>query len=185
MCPYFGAEFRLLAHVQGLISVMEKVLLHMVFFNIWKGWWAWTTQNPSLRMQWKFSVVWDSVDIVCWKAFRWMQLLYVWSASGHPPKKAIPRMSLCLVPSRQVKSSSVRLWSPQRHLIWSSSETIQSLKCCKHFVSCFIHWSSSLPVTTLWVLGTSAPPTPSLHFLGLVELTWLSPYLVSAMLTAT
>lgn len=102
-------------------------------------------------MQWKFSVVWDSVDIVSWKAFRCMQLFYLWSASGHPPKKAVPRISLCLLPSKKVKSSSVRLWSPQRHLIWSSSETVQPLKCCKRFVSYFIHWSSSLPVTAFWV----------------------------------
>lgn len=36
--PHFGAEFCLLRHVQGLISVIEEVLLHMVFFKIWKGW---------------------------------------------------------------------------------------------------------------------------------------------------
>lgn len=34
VCPYFEAEFCLLTHVQGLINVIEKVLLHMVFFKI-------------------------------------------------------------------------------------------------------------------------------------------------------
>lgn len=183
VCPCFGAEFWLLTQVQGFISVIEKVLLHVVFFKTWKGCWVWTTQNFSLRRQWKFSLVWDSVGIVGWKAFRWMQLLYLYQPLAILRKPSQGCLSVFSLPD---KSSSLRcLWLPQRLLIWSSSETVQPLKCCKHFVSCFIHCSCSLPVTALWVLGTSAPPTPSLCSLRLVELTWLSPYLVSAMLTAT
>lgn len=55
-------------------------------------------------------------------------------------KKSITRKSLCLLPSRLVKSSPLRsLWLPQRLLIWSSSEPVQPLKAnmkhCKHLFS--------------------------------------------------
>lgn len=115
-------------------------VLHMMFFKTWKGWWAWTTENFCLRRQWKLSLMWDPAGIVGWKRVSRIWLLYLWSTTGHPPKKGIPRKSLCLLPSRLVKSSPLRsLWLPQRLLIWSSPEPVQPLKAnmkrCKHLFS--------------------------------------------------
>lgn len=118
----------------------SQQVLHMVFFKTWKGWWAWTTEDFSLRKQWKLSLMWDPVGIMGWKAASRISLLCLWSTAGCRPKKAIPRKSLCLLPSRLVKSSPLRsLWLPQRLLIWSSPEPVQPLKAnmkrCKHLFS--------------------------------------------------
>lgn len=107
-------------------------------FKTWKGWWSWTTRTFSLWKQWKLSLM-----ISIWVSRSGKQLaesalalIYCWP----PPKKSIPRKSLCLLPSRLIKSSPLRsLWLPQRLLFWSSSEPVQPLKVimkhCKHLFS--------------------------------------------------